>query len=132
MLHIELYDGKELMRDKDYVTEFGATTATCLRLSRHWKGSGRIWVADSWFGGVESAKQLMIENGLYSIQLVKTNHKNYPVALLGETELERGEWNAATANTDGIELLAVKYKDLQDKQFISTCSIISTTLTNQT
>ena len=51
VLHIEFYGGKELMRDKDYVTEFGATTATCLRLSRHWTGSGRIWVADSWFGG---------------------------------------------------------------------------------
>ena len=97
-------------------------------MERKWNNLGSRQLV--WGSGVDQTAD--DKNGLYSIQLVKTNHKNNPVALLGETELERGEWNAATANTDGIELLAVKYKDLQDKQFISTCSIISTTLTNQT
>ena len=59
-------------------------------------------------------------NGLYSILLVKTAHKNYPQASLATPE--RGEWNAATATLDNVSLLATKYMDLQAKQFISTCS----------
>ena len=77
VLHIELYEGKEYMKDKEHVTEYGATTATTLRLTDYWKNTGRIVVGDSWFGSVKTAVQLM-HKGLYSNLLVKTAHKNYP------------------------------------------------------
>lgn len=123
--HMELYEGKGYMATKEHVKELGATTATCLRLTESLKGSGRVVIADSWFGSVKSAVQLMNQNGLYSILLVKTAHKLYPRQLLSRTNLTRGKWVSATNEIDGVELQAVKFLDLQEKQFISTssCSI---------
>ena len=51
------------MAKKD-VNELGATTSTCLRVTDSFKGSGHIVNADSWFGSVKSAVQLMNHNGL--------------------------------------------------------------------
>ena len=39
VLHIELHEHKEDMADKEYVYEYGATTACCLRITNHWKGN---------------------------------------------------------------------------------------------
>ena len=72
--HLELYEGRDVMCDKKYVKEFGATTATTLRLTETYHGSGRRLIADSWFGSVKCAKALM-ERGLYSIMLVKLHIK---------------------------------------------------------
>ena len=120
--HMELYEGKEFMAKKQFVDELGATAATCLRLTESYKASGRMVIADSWFGSVKSAIELWLRNGLYSIMLVKTAHKNYPKELLAESKLGRGKWNSAHAEIDGVKMLAVKFLDLQDKQFIGTCS----------
>ena len=38
VLHMELLEPKEDMADKEYVKEYGATTADCLRITAHWKG----------------------------------------------------------------------------------------------
>ena len=123
VLNIELYEGRELMATKEHVDRVGATTATCLRLTEPWKGTGRIVVGDSWFGSVKSAKELLEANGLYSIMLVKTAYKNYPKSLLREKMLvNRGEWNAVSASIDGTKMMAVLFKDLKEKQFVSTCS----------
>ena len=65
---------------------------------------------------------LMKENGLSSILLVKTAHKKYPKCMLDQHSIKRGEWKALSGTVDGIPLLAVRFKDLQVKQFISTCS----------
>ncbi len=68
----------------------GATTATTLRLTEPWKGSGRIVVGDSWFGSCNTAEWLMDVNGLYSILAVKTGHKGYPKQkLIEEVQGER-------------------------------------------
>ena len=45
-----------------------------------------------------------MNQGLYSIMLVKTAHKNFPRQLLGNTHLQRGEWVAHTTEKDGIKL----------------------------
>ena len=55
VLHMELYEGKEYMQNKPYSKDLGATAATCLRLTEPYKGSGKIMIADSWFGSVKSA-----------------------------------------------------------------------------
>ena len=91
--HLELYEGKEYMASKKYVGEYGATTATVLRLTQAYHGSGRIIVGDSWFGSVKTAVALS-KVGLYCNMMVKTAHKNFPRDLLNETQLARGEWNA--------------------------------------
>lgn len=122
VLHIELYEGKEYMQDKNYVSQFGATTATAIRLAEHWESSGRIVVADAWFGSCKTAIELLENHGLYSIMLVKNNHKNFPRAILDGDNLERGEWNSAETTQNGVKLLAVRFKDLKEKYFISTCS----------
>ena len=121
IIKIELNEGKEKMREKDHVLEYGATTAAVLRLTKDYRGSGRTVIADSWFGSVKSASALM-NAGLYSIMLVKTAHKNYPRELLNESELERGEWVAYSGKLDDTDLQAVSFQDLKKKQFISTCS----------
>ena len=39
VLHMELHEPKEDMAEKEYVDEFGATTACCLRITEYWKGN---------------------------------------------------------------------------------------------
>ena len=106
---------------KDHVREYGATTATILHLTEPYHGSGRCVIADSWFGSVKCASELM-RQGLYSIMLVKTAHKDFPRQLLGEEPLQHGEWKAYTADKDGVKLQACRFCDLKVKDFISTCS----------
>ena len=47
----------------------------------------------------KSAVQLYEQNGLYSIMLVKTAHKNDPKGQLGSPA--RGKWEAATTTVSG-------------------------------
>ena len=58
VLNNELYEGKEKMRTKSYNDLYGATTATSLRSTDPWKFSGRIMLADGWFGSSKCAIQL--------------------------------------------------------------------------
>ena len=122
VLKLEVMQGKEVNKNKEYNQEFGATTGAVLRLTKGLRGTGRIVVADSWFGSVKSAVELA-KYGLYSIMLVKTAHKNFPMDKLNEAHLERGEWCTVNGITsEGIKLQAVNFMDLQLKHFISTCS----------
>ena len=43
---LELYEGQELMPEKKFVDSYGATTATTLRLTAAYHGTGRIIVTD--------------------------------------------------------------------------------------
>ena len=54
--------------------------------------------------------------------LVKTAHKNYPQSTVLASPENRGGWTSANGIMEDVQLLAVKFKDLQMKQFISTCS----------
>ena len=121
VLHLKLYEGRDIMCDKKYVKGFGATTATTLQLTKTYHASGRRVIADSWFGSVKCAEALM-ERGLYLIMLVKTAHKDFPQELLSQNKLQRGEWNAVPAEIDDVELQACRFLDLQLKDFIPTCS----------
>ena len=71
---MELYEGKNIMVAKDYVKQFGATTATTLRLSQPYNGTKKKVITDSWISLVESAV-VLLKRGFYSITLVKTVHK---------------------------------------------------------
>jgi len=78
MVNFELYEGKEAMKDREYCRDYQATTATTLRLVKPFKGLGKIAVADSWFGSVQSARGLYDELGTYAVLNVKTAHTGYP------------------------------------------------------
>ena len=54
--------------------------------------------------------------------LVKTAHRDFPRELLGQKDLERGEWTACTTEKNGIKLQACRFLDLRLEDFISTCS----------
>ena len=123
VIRMEIYEGKEPMQDKQHVRELGATCATTLRLSEGIQGSGRLLLADSWFGSVKTACELK-KRGLNSIMLVKTAHSNFPRQLLNSNELLRGEWVGYTAKIDGVNLQAVSFMDLKKKQFVSTCGTV--------
>lgn len=121
VLNMELYEGKDIMAAKEYADGLGATAATSVRLPEPYHGSGRIIIADSWFGSVKTVGELR-NRGLYSIMIVKTAHKQYPRLLLPETALQRKEWEAYTATIDGVEYQACRFLDLKMKDSISTYS----------
>ena len=55
--------------------------------------------------------------------LVKTAHKNFQRALLRKACLQRGEWQSCTTEMiDGTKLQAVRFVDLQTKDFTLTSS----------
>ena len=89
VLSMELYEAKDIMAHKEHVRPFRATTATVICLTQPCHSTRRRVIADSWFGSVKSAVELL-KNGLYSIMLVKTAHKQFPRCLLGQSTLERG------------------------------------------
>jgi hypothetical protein len=79
MIPIENNEGKTAMQQKEFQQEFGAGTATTLRMRRSWHGSGRIVIGDSWFASAKTAIQLH-KRGLYFLGIIKTATKNYPIA----------------------------------------------------
>ena len=78
VLQMEMVEGRELDATKKYRDQVGASTATTLRLCEPWAGSGRIVVADAWFGSCNTAEWLMDVLGLYCILAVKTGHRGFP------------------------------------------------------
>ena len=52
---LELYEGKETMKEKEHVSKYGATCATTLRLTTDFYGTKRMVIVDSWFDSVKTA-----------------------------------------------------------------------------
>lgn len=47
-------------------------------MAKPYKGTGRIVIADSFFGSCQTAEWLMDELGLYCILAIKTGHRGFP------------------------------------------------------
>lgn len=77
VLKLEFYERKTFMQDKDQMPELGATTATTIQLTEPYHSTGKHVITDSWFGLVKSETEFYKE-GLFSIMLVKTAHKDFP------------------------------------------------------
>ena len=120
---IKMYEGKEVMQEKDHVAMSGATGTTTLCFTSDIHRIGIIVIADSWIESVKTAISLK-ECGLYSAMLVKRAHRQFPKEVHDSHDLLVGEWVAYTANLDGVELQAVSFQDLEKKQSISTYSTI--------
>lgn len=84
MLVAELAESKERMAEYEYRDITGASTATTLRLTKYWAGSGRTVVADSWFGSCNTAEFLMDVHGLYCVMCVKNGSSGFPKAAIRE------------------------------------------------
>ena len=59
VLNLELCEVTDIMSGKDHVKEYGASTATTLCLTQPYHRTGRRVIADSWFGSVKCATELM-------------------------------------------------------------------------
>jgi hypothetical protein len=81
ILFLELQEGRDAMRAKEWSAEYGAGAACTLRMTRFWHGSGRTVIADSWFGSFICCIALWMV-GLYSIMMVKTAYRFFPLKFL--------------------------------------------------
>ena len=83
-------------------------------------GTGRVCVADSWFGSVKSAAQLR-KNGMFFTGQVKTCHKLFPEVMLFRACGSRpGDCAAANTTCDGVKLPAINQKDGRHSQMAAT------------
>lgn len=122
MVGMEINEGKDVMCNKKWQRELGAGTATTLRLTEPWHGTGRIVVGDSWFGSVKTSTELR-KRGLYFLGMVKTAHKNYPLKeAVRRCPQGKGSAVVATARREETDLIAVAWRDLKVHTFVGTCS----------
>ena len=99
------------MQEKEHVAMYGATCATPLSLSSDINETGKIVIADTWFGSVKTVIALK-ESALYSVKLVKKADERFPQESQDSHDFIAGNWVAYTANFDGTELQAVSFQDL--------------------
>ena len=119
-LVLEKSESKEIMADKEYHKEFGATTACTLRLTQPYHGTGRVEFGDSCFRSVKSCLALKAL-GLHSTFVVKTAHSNFPKKMFYEMgSLKVGKWNSLIHKHH--HLLAVRYKNKKLKLLVSSFS----------
>lgn len=122
----ELNEGKEVTRLREFVAEFGATTATTLRLVSKYFNSNRIVYIDSWFQSVQTCEQLLA-NGLYSVGIVKTAHRNYPKNTL-EAACGNGAGDRSCAyyiTEVGHRVMAMQWRSSRHHKLTMLCSAYS-------
>lgn len=97
LVWFEIYEGKEAMALKKYNGEYPKSVALTLRMVEPFFSTGRVLIADSWFGSVACALALF-RHGIFAVMNVKTATKNYPKEeLLAEVAEIKG--NSAEART---------------------------------
>ena len=113
----EIYEGKERMADKEFVSLAGKNPAKAMRCVKPWFRTGRLVILDSGFASVSAAIHLR-DKGLYMIGNVKTADVKFPKAWLISQCPTRGKWATCTTTVttpSGIqlELLAACDRDRQ-------------------
>lgn len=102
-----------------------------MRLVEPWFGSGKVVVADSWFGSIKYAEELA-EKGMHACLSVKGNTKGFPKTKLFEKVTQRGEAFCLKQDVAlGLEgegptttLYAAAHMDKKPMHLISTCSML--------
>ena len=124
LMGLELQKGKGHMGALDENKLLGSGTASIIRLSKPFHGSGRTVCADSAFASVKTAAQLH-RVGLRFIGLVKTATKQYPIARLRSHNYPaRGAHVVMKAkDADGVVYTACGWKDKTVKTWIATCGV---------
>ncbi|GMH34641.1 hypothetical protein BSKO_02502 [Bryopsis sp. KO-2023] len=122
VLRLEVQEGKEEMGKKEFANRYKATVAGTLRLTKHYHGSHRVLIADSWFGSVRSCAALL-DHGLYSILNVKMGHSFFPKTdLLEDMNGRKGASVSFRAKWKGLPLLAVGWHHLQPMLMVASAS----------
>lgn len=129
-LDIDPVEGAEADSKKEFYSDFGATTATTLRLCKKWFGSKKVIVADSWFGSCKTAEELR-ENGLHSVLCVKTGHSGYPKKELLEACTETGAVKTLTTEVtlgwqgEGatVPFWAMCHRDKKPMMLVASCGM---------
>ena len=134
MIWLEICEGKERMKNKEFVRELGATSSCVMRGSSSVRNFDfipdeldatdeadtipsdtrkRLWMGDSWFGSVRSAANLSLA-GQHCIMQVKTAHSRFPKSFLDEKmkDYPGGTWITmeGTTELEGQDLVAIGYK----------------------
>ena len=91
------------MSIKEHEKPFWAILATIIILTQPYHPSGLIVIVDC-------------------IMLVKTAAKNFSWQFLVAKKLEHGDWIAYITERGGVKPLACRFRDLKNKDFISTCN----------
>ena len=127
LLKLDIMEGKEANQRKDYAQLYGEGTAVTLRLTQEYYGTGRVVHADSAFSSVKTLLALQ-DRGLHFMGMVKTAHKEYPLAYLkswalgheSEKEPVRGEFCLLEAEVEnGLPFYALGWADRKLKTIIS-------------
>jgi hypothetical protein len=91
LVWLEPYEGKEPMGKAKYCDNYGKSIALTLRMCENYFTSGKVIIADSWFGSVACAIALRTK-GLFAVMNVKTATKNFPKdAILEEVGEIKGD-----------------------------------------
>lgn len=126
MLNCELCESKEAMGEKDYVSEWGKHTATTLRMTKPWWNTGKVIVADSFFGSFRCAFALLTK-GLYCVMNVKTNTAQFIKKEVLEKLKTRGDTYHAMVEVGHVnrpkkKVYASGHMDKQPMVLVHTCS----------
>eukprot|EP00731_Ephydatia_muelleri_P012969 Em0007g279a len=127
ILKLDMMEGGEANRRKDFSQEYGEGTAVTLRLTKEYYGTGRVVHADSAFSSMKTLLALR-ERGLFFMGMIKTAHKEYPLAFLkswanGDEEggkPSRGNYCLLqTQSQHGLPFYALGWADRKVKTIIS-------------
>lgn len=104
LLWFEVYEGKEAMAIMPYCDQYPKSIALTLRMVEPFFASGRVLIADSWFGSRACALALFARS-IFCVMNVKTAHKNFPkdqiLAEVGEITGKSAEARAARRERRG-------------------------------
>lgn len=130
-LNAEFVEGKQVDSQKEYLMEFGSTTATTIRLCRPWRGSKKTVIGDAWFGSKKTAEELA-EFGLRSVLSVKNAHKGYPKAEILSKIPNRGDVYTMQSKINlgyegegrEVRLLAMGHRDKKPMLVVGTAGLL--------
>ena len=115
----EVYEGKELMAAKAFCDRYPRSIALTLRMVEPYFQTGRVLVADSWFGSVACALALF-EHCIFCVMNVKTASKNYPkeemLAEIGEVKGKSAAAKAERKALRGKQMAFVRHYKVGSRQ----------------
>lgn len=111
LLWFEVYEGKEAMSKKEFNDQYPKSVALTLRMVKPFFGTGRVLIADSWFGSVACAIALFA-HGIFAVMNVKTATKGYPkeqlMAVVDEIKGKSEEARAARRARRGKQIAFIR------------------------
>ena len=120
IIHLEVQEGKNAMKRKEYYSTYGVTTACVLRMAQATKACGNkpdpmvtnLFYGDSWFSSLKTAVAVKKELNSEYIGVIKTSHKHYPKQYLETTmkEWPPGSHLVLQTHKDGETFYAIGYK----------------------